>query len=90
MDNGPEIGGRSLLGVYKNRLIGTTINDTGLNCPFGGSHVHEDDVGVDGAVTTTRHTSLYPTGASCHTTCGTFKNDNINNWTRKFSWNEGA
>jgi hypothetical protein len=82
--------------VYQNRLIGRTINDTGSSCGFGGSHVHESDVPYrTDIVTTTRNTGLYPTAQQCHTapcnpTYGPYVNNNINNWTRRFAWAEGA
>jgi hypothetical protein len=80
----------TLFGTYLSRQIGTTIDDTG-GCIFYGSHVHEDDASVGGTATTSRHTSLYPTGAQCsNLNCGTFPNNNASNWTRKFSWPEGS
>ena len=75
--------------VYHTRTIGETIDDTGCNTT--GSHVHEyhfdwllDDVDM------TRNTALYPTAASCSTSCGTFKNNDINKWTNRFAWDEGV
>lgn len=75
--------------TYKSKQIGTTINDTG--CTWFGSHVHEYHVDyLTNLVTITRNTGLYPTAQSCSTTCGTFQNNNINNWIRRFAWAEGA
>jgi hypothetical protein len=76
---------------YNGRLVGATINDTGSECPFGGSHVHENDVPYrTDIVTTTRNTGLYPAASTCSSDCGYFQNNNINNWTRRFAWAEGA
>jgi len=80
----------SVLGTYISRQIGTTINDQGTNCPFGGSHVHEEHAVISGPVTISRNTGKYPTASACHTSCGTFKNNNLSNWTRRFSWPEGG
>jgi hypothetical protein len=75
--------------IYNSRKIGTTINDTG--CTWFGSHVHEYHVDyLTNLVTITRNTSLYPTAASCSSICGTFQNNYIYNWTRRFAWAEGA
>ncbi len=84
-----DIGG-SLFGTYFNRQIGATIDDAGLNCSFTGSHVHEDHVSVNGGVTTTLHSSLYPSATTCNNSCGLFFNSTQNGWTRKFSWPEGG
>lgn len=81
----------SVLGTYTNRQIGTTIDDHGTNCPFDGSHVHEDHVSVNGSVTISTDTSRYQTGAQCHNNhCGLFANNSPTNWTRRFSWPEGS
>ena len=75
--------------VYHSRTIGETIDDEG--CLTFGSHVHAYHVPwLTNIVDITRHTSLYPTAASCSGSCGTFRNNNINNWTRRFAWDEGA
>lgn len=75
--------------IYNSRQIGRTINDTG--CTWFGSHVHEYHTAyLTNLVTITRDTGVYPTGASCSGSCGTFQNNNIANWTRKFAWAEGA
>lgn len=77
--------------VYNTRQIGTTINDSGRYCTFYGSHVHESHVPyATHIVTITRNTSKYPTAQSCHGWCGTFRNNDIYNWTRRFAWAEGA
>ncbi len=79
----------SLFGTYKNKLIGTTIDDTG--CAFFGSHVHEmhDVVPNQPDVTTQLHTSRYPTIETCSSSCGQHQNNITQTWTRRFSWPEG-
>ena len=77
--------------TYQSKQIGTTIDDTGASCAFGGSHVHESHVDyLTSDVTISRHTSYYPTASSCHTTCGTHQNNNIDKWTRSWEWEEGV
>lgn len=80
----------SVLGTYMSRRIGSTIDDTGSNCAFGGSHVHEEHAVISGPVTISRNTAKYPNASDCHTSCGMFKNNNLSNWTRRFSWPEGG
>lgn len=88
--------------TYQTRHIGTTINDSG-GCGWNGSHVHETHVAhLTGLVAITRNTSLYtkdgsgcsdtnccPTPANPNMTCGTFKNNDISKWIRRFAWDEG-
>lgn len=76
---------------YHSRVIGTTIDDTGASCAFGGSHVHEAHTDyLVGTVTNTRNTGLYPLATACHNlACGTFQNNNINKWTNHWEWAEG-
>ncbi len=74
--------------IYNSRQIGTTINDTG--CTWFGSHVHEYHTPyLSGTVTITRN-SLYNSSPICTGSCGTFQNNNISNWVRKFAWAEGV
>ncbi len=74
--------------VYTNRQIGTTVNDSRSNCSITGSHVHESDAMPYGNTSYARNSS-YPTASTCHGSCGTFQNSNINNYTRWFQWTEG-
>lgn len=81
----------SVLGTYYSKKVGETIDDHGDSCDFFGSHVHEWDITVNSPPTTTsRNTTKYPSASTCHTTCGTHRNDLASSWTRKFTWNEGA
>lgn len=76
--------------VYNNRKIGTTVDDS-VGCSWTASHVHEYHVDyLTNLVTITRHTNYYPTAYDCHTLCNTHQNNDINKWTRKFAWAEGA
>lgn len=81
--------------TYNNRKIGVTIDEMLTSCSTG-SHVHESHSPyLAGIVTTTRNTGLYPTAVQCHTppcnpAYGPYTNNNINNWTRRFAWAEGA
>ncbi len=84
----------SLFGTYRNKLIGTTINDTG--CAFFGSHVHETHIVVPNQpdVTIQRNTSRYPTIDTCEwdvdqQDCAQHQNNLRQAWTRKFTWPEG-
>ncbi len=79
------------LGQYINRQMMKTIDDTGISCAFTGSHVHETDVSVSGDVSTSWNTGLYPSAVACHSAhCASYRNDLIDNWTRKFQWAEGS
>jgi len=82
--------------IYNSRQIGTTIDENDVNCSTG-SHVHQSHVGwLPDKVATTTNTPLYPDGPTVcpandpNATCGTFQNNNINYWIRRFAWAEGA
>lgn len=83
-------------GWYNNRRIGYMVDDSG-GCRFGGTHAHEyhqADETWDSTpnVTETLHTSLYPALDYCPggVGCTAYKNNDLNNWTRWFVWEEGS
>lgn len=82
-------------GYWHNIRIGNTTQDDSVGCDWFGSHAHEMDIWTASGVMTTRNTGLYPTSETCRwpevtRDCRYFRNDVIDNWTRKFQWAEGS
>lgn len=78
--------------TWHSKKIGETINENDLSCSSG-SHVHEaHSPWLAGTVETDENRADYVVSSTCHTagTCGPYENDDIDNWTRSFTWDEGA
>jgi hypothetical protein len=71
---------------HTNHQVGVTVNDSRTNCPTTGSHVNEYYYPWSGSTYT--KDSLYPSASTCHDSCGTFLDSDVNNYTRRFNWTE--
>ncbi len=80
----------STYGKYQSVRIGVMSLDDRGGCQWTAMHVHEEHAYVGSGVTVTLNTSRYVTAAQCHSSCDTYRNDLIDNWTRKFQWAEGS
>ena len=93
----------SQFATYNSKKIGETIDEMLPSCSTG-SHVHESHTDyLTSLVTITRRLGNLPSGypssvdldgtgpmMACTNACGTHKNNDINKWTRRFAWAEGA
>ena len=89
--------------IYNSKKIGETIDEMLPSCSTG-SHVHESHTAyLTNLVAITRRLGNLPSGypssvdldgtgpmIACTDACGSHKNNDINKWTRRFAWAEGA
>jgi hypothetical protein len=71
-------------GAYQQFHVGNMVNDVG-GCGFtpGAYHAHEGHLDISGVTEATN--SLYPNG-DCGNPCGYYQYDNINHYSRSFTW----
>lgn len=77
----------STSGVYNTKFIGEIIDDTGCGI-WSGTHVHAGSVS-EGSSTRSKNTGLFPSGDYCTPSsgnCTRFRNDDVTNWTHRFTW----